>query len=49
MIKASMLIMAVLTVIIAMGLRWREQRMPEVAKQKRLGVIARGKKGLDRW
>lgn len=49
MVKASLLIMVVLTVLIAMGLRWRDQRMPVVAQQKRLGLMARGKKGLDRW
>jgi hypothetical protein len=49
MVKASLLIMAVLTVLIAMGLRWREGRMPAVAQQKRLGLIGRGKRGLDRW
>lgn len=49
MVKASLLIMVVLTVLISMGLRWREQRMPIVAQQKRLGLMARGKKGLDRW
>lgn len=49
MVKASVLIMAVLTVLIAMGLKWREQRVPQVAQQKRLGLMARGKKGIDRW
>jgi hypothetical protein len=49
MVKASLLIMAVLTVLIAMGLKWREQRAPQVTAQKRLSVLARGKKGLDRW
>jgi hypothetical protein len=49
MVKASVLIVLVLTVLIAMGLRWREQRMPQVATQRRLGLIGRGKKGLDRW
>jgi hypothetical protein len=48
-IKASVLIVLVLTVLIAMGLRWREQRMPQVAAQQRLGLLGRGKKGLDRW
>jgi hypothetical protein len=47
-IKASILVMAVLTVLIAMGLRWREGRLPGGAPQ-RLGALARGKKGLDRW
>jgi hypothetical protein len=50
MVKASVLIVLVLTVLIAWGLRWREQRLPAVAQQrKRLGLIGRGKKGLDRW
>ena len=49
MIKVSLLVMLVLTVIFAFGLRWREGRMPQVAEQKRLGALARGKKGLDRW
>jgi hypothetical protein len=49
MIKVSLLVMIVLTVLISMGLRWREQRMPQVAQKQRAGVLARGKKGLDRW
>jgi hypothetical protein len=49
MVKASVLIVAVLTVLIAMGLRWRDQRMPQVAKKSRLDLLARGKKGIDRW
>ena len=49
MVKASLLIVLVLTVLIAWGLRWREQRMPQVAAQKRLGLLGRGKKSLDRW
>ncbi|WP_203074561.1 hypothetical protein [Falsiroseomonas ponticola] len=49
MVKVSLLVMLVLTVLISMGLRWREQRMPAVAQSKRLGLVARGKKGLDRW
>ena len=49
MVKLSMIVMLVLTVLIATGLRWREQRAPAVAKAQRLGLLARGKKGLDRW
>jgi hypothetical protein len=49
MVKLSVLVMLVLTVLIAMGLRWREQRVPVVAKAKRLDILARGKKSLDRW
>ena len=32
MVKASLIAMLVLTVLIAMGLRWREQRAPIVAR-----------------
>jgi multisubunit Na+/H+ antiporter MnhB subunit len=49
MMKASVVIVAILTVLIAMGLRWREQRMPQVGKRNRLDMISRGKKGIDRW
>ncbi|MBX9594942.1 MAG: hypothetical protein K2X46_11285 [Roseomonas sp.] len=49
MVKVSLLVMLVLTVLISMLLRWREQRMPAVAQTRRLGLVARGKKGLDRW
>ena len=49
MVKASLLIVTVLTVLIAWGLRWREGRMPQVAGQKRLGLLGRGKRSLDRW
>jgi hypothetical protein len=48
-VKLSLVIMAVLTVLIAMGLRWREGRVPQVARQKKLDILGRGKKGLDRW
>ncbi len=49
MVKLSLIGMIVLTVIIATGLRWREQRAPQVARRNRLDILARGKKGLDRW
>jgi hypothetical protein len=49
LVKASVIIVAVLTVLIAMGLRWRDQRMPQVASQKRLGLLGRGKRSIDRW
>lgn len=49
MIKVSLLVMVALTVLIAMGLRWREQRLPQVASQKRLGLLGRGKRTVDRW
>ena len=58
MIKASLLIMTVLTVLIAMLLSWRESRMaaarpatpaPRGRAPRRPGLIARGKANIDRW
>ena len=46
MIKASLIAMLVLTVLIAMGLRWREQRVPLM---KRGNMMARGKRTINRW
>ena len=46
MIKASLIAMLVLTVLIAVGLRWREQRVPLV---KRGNMLARGKRTINRW
>ncbi|WP_149537470.1 hypothetical protein [Siccirubricoccus phaeus] len=51
MIKASLLIMAVLTVLISIGLRWREERMAAlrpVAKPPG-GWVAAQKRKLNRW
>ena len=49
MIKASVLAMGLLTVLIAMGLRWRENRLAATHPQPRLGMVARGKRTFDRW
>ncbi|TPG46349.1 hypothetical protein EAH89_24905 [Roseomonas nepalensis] len=56
MIKASLLIMTVLTVLIAMLLSWRERRLaaarPAPLPRKKArppGLLARGKVSLDRW
>jgi hypothetical protein len=61
MIKLSLVIMTVLTVLIAMLLSWRERRMalarpappPMTARGRRAqrapGLMARGKANLDRW
>lgn len=49
MIKASLLAMGVLTVLIATGLRWREQRMAGVRPAMKIGMVARGKRTIDRW
>lgn len=46
MVKASLIAMLVLTVLIAMGLRWREQRVPSVARGN---MVARGKRTINRW
>jgi hypothetical protein len=53
-VKASLLLMAVLTVLVAMGLRWREQRLPLVKDQggkpqPRQGWIAAQKAKANRW
>jgi hypothetical protein len=47
MIKASLAVMAVLTVLVAMGLRWREERMAQAAP--RMGFVAAQKKKFNRW
>ena len=46
MVKASLIAMLVLTVLIAMGLRWREQRVPLM---KRGNMMARGKRTINSW
>ncbi|HWX48573.1 MAG TPA: hypothetical protein VNZ61_10995 [Roseomonas sp.] len=49
MIKVSLLVMLLLTVVIGMGLRWRQDRMPQVAATRRRGLVARGKARIDLW
>ncbi|MFT8244134.1 hypothetical protein [Roseomonas sp. BN140053] len=50
MVKASLLLMLVLTVLVSMGLRWRTPRATAALPGKRRpGLLARGKAGLDRW
>ena len=49
MVKASLLAMLVLTVLFAMGLRWREDRMAAARATSRLGIVARGKRTANRW
>lgn len=46
MVKMSLLLMAVATVLVAMGLRWREERMG-AARPK--GLVAAQKAKLNRW
>ena len=45
--KASLLMMAVLTVLVAFGLRWREERMAAPAKPR--GWVAAQKHKANRW
>ena len=49
MVKASLLAMLVLTVLFAMGLRWREDRMAAARTASRLNIVARGKRTVNRW
>jgi hypothetical protein len=49
MVKASLLLMGVLTVLVAMGLRWREERLPGGKPQPRRGWIAAQKAKANRW
>ena len=52
MVKTSLLVMVVLTILIRMGLRWREERMAALrpaAKDPRPGWIAAQKRELNMW
>jgi hypothetical protein len=49
MVKASLVAMAVLTVLIATGLRWREERLAGARPAPRIGIVARGKRTVNRW
>lgn len=51
MVKLSLLVLTVLTVLIAFGLRWREERMAAVrpAAKRRGGWVEQQKLNLNRW
>ena len=49
MVKASVFLMLVLTVLIFMGLSWREQRTTAARPIPRKGWIARQRASADRW
>ncbi|TCI00907.1 hypothetical protein EJV46_00160 [Roseococcus sp. SYP-B2431] len=49
MVKASVFLMLVLTVLVFMGLRWRERRTTTALPGPRLGWIARQRAQADRW
>ena len=46
MIRLSLFAMVALTILIAVGLRWREQRL---ATAPRLGVAGRARRTVNRW
>ena len=54
MAKMSLLVMAAFTVLIFMGLRWREERIADAAKRPaakgpRPGWLATQKRAANRW
>jgi hypothetical protein len=49
MVKASLLAMVVLTVLVSIGLRWREDRIAATRPGPRIGMVARGKRTVNRW
>jgi hypothetical protein len=51
LIKASLVVMAVLTVLIGIGLRWREERVAALrpAQGPRRGWVAAQKHKVNRW
>lgn len=49
MVKASLVMMLVLTILVAMGMRWREQRMPLVKAAPKAGWVAQQKAKVNRW
>jgi hypothetical protein len=49
MVKASLLAMVVLTVLVSVGLRWREDRLAATQPRPRFNIVERGKRTLNRW
>lgn len=49
MIRASLIAMAALTVLISVGLRWREERVAAIRPTPRRGLVERGKRTVNRW
>jgi len=49
MVKASLIAMAMLTVLVAIGLRWREERMAATGRRQRADIITHGKRTVNRW
>lgn len=49
MIRLSLFAMVALTILIAMGLRWREERFAAQRQAARVNIVARGKRTVNRW
>ncbi|MBW6396565.1 hypothetical protein KPL78_01845 [Roseomonas sp. HJA6] len=49
MIRLSLFAMVALTILIAMGLRWRDDRLAAQRQAARLTMVARGKRTVHRW
>ncbi len=49
MVKASLLAMVVLTVLVSIGLRWRDDRIAATQPRPRINIVERGKRTLNRW
>jgi hypothetical protein len=49
MVKASLLAMLVLTVLVAVGLRWRDERIAATQPRQRFNIVERGKRTVNRW
>ena len=49
MVKASLLAMVVLTVLVSIGLRWRDDRIAATQPRQRINIVERGKRTLNRW
>ncbi len=49
MIRLSLFAMVALTILIAMGLRWREERFAAQRQAARGNIVARGKRTVNRW
>ena len=49
MMRASLFVMGVLTVVIFIGLRWREERLGSAPRHHPLNIVARTKHSVNRW
>ncbi|WP_421995470.1 hypothetical protein [Roseococcus sp.] len=49
MVKASVFLMVVLTVLVFIGMRWRERRMTAAKPAVRIGWLAGKRASFDRW